>query len=931
MLHESDVINQFVQAMHNQGINVSPQDIIADGKFRRVKANGSRDKTAWYVLHYDERPAGMYGCNRMYGNDVKFNWKADVKLPPMSAAEKRAYRERMERARAERDAQLAADRAAAAERANRIWDSATPCEGDHPYLERKGVLAHNLRIGRWERIDQDTGEVYWSEPNALLVPIRDLRKNIHSLQAIFPERDATGRDKDYLANGAKEGLFHTIGRPLQHDGKMVLVICEGYATGASIHQTTGHCAIIAFDAPNLLPVARVWRERFPEAIIIVAADNDQWTETPVKNPGVTRAMSCVEDVGALIAIPPIPYELGEPDDKGRLRGPTDFNDLHEIEGGDAVRAVFDAVLNPPIPPTDEPPIDDVAYNEPEPDYEPEALYSDDEDEGHASPEKNGYFTILGHDRGRYYVFNHGTKQISYLTTGDFSTVGLIKIAPLNWWEFSFPSSGKSGGVDREAAAEFIFRTAERIGIYDTGRIRGRGAWIDDGRTVYHHGGHLSVDGKRLDVTEIESTYVYELRKTLPSPHDAGFSDDEGQQFLEICEQFRWATPGSAVLFAGWIALAPVCGALPWRPHLWITGGAGSGKTTVAKMAHSMLSGTDLFAQGNSSEAGIRQALQADALPVLMDESESNEEGDARRIQSILSLIRQASTDSDARTLKGTADGEGMSFHIRSMFCLASIQVALKHKADIDRLSVLNLRSSRGAGDSGLPWKELREMIYSTVERDQTVPARLLRRVIDLLPTTLKNIEVFTEVCAEAFSSQRDGDQYGTLMAGAWSLISSEIATREDAENMLRAYDWTELLEGADEDESTRALMSLMEGKVRISGIDVTVYELVCEASGVSSGVLQIAEKAADAYLQRHGMRVRDGYLIISNSSNEPAKLVAGTAFASDLRGMLLRIPGADKNSNKPLKFNGVQSKCIRVPLEPIISDTQVNKGYGESF
>lgn len=922
MLHESDVIQQFVQEMHNQGISVSPQDIIADGKFRRVKANGSRDKTAWYVLHYDERPAGSFGCNRLYGNDVKFNWKADVKLPPMSAAEKRAYRERMERARAERDAQLAADRAAAAERANRIWDGAAPCDGDHPYLERKGVQAHNLRIGRWERIDQDTGEVYWSEPNALLVPVRDLQKRIHSLQAIFPERDATGRDKDYLAGGAKEGLFHVIGRPLQHDGKMVLVICEGYATGASIHQTTGHCAIIAFDAPNLLPVAKVWRERFPDAIIIMAADNDQWTDKPVKNPGVTRAMQCVDEVGALVAIPPIPYDFGEPDENGRLRGPTDFNDLHEIEGGDAVRAVFDAVLNPPPPP----PIDEPEFNDEDEHYElPPSI--DDDDDSASSPERNGHFTILGHDRGRYYIFNHGTKQITGMTAGDFSSIGLLKIAPLNWWEFSFPNGGKTGGFNREAAAEFIFRTAERRGIYDTGRIRGRGAWIDDGRTVYHHGAHLSVNGRNIDVTEIESRYVYELGKSLPTPSDQPLEDEEGQSLLELFQHFRWTTQGSAVLLAGWVALAPVCGAIPWRPHLWITGGASSGKSTIAKMVHSLLRGTDVFAQGNSSEAGIRQELQADALPVLMDESESNEEGDARRIQSILSLIRQASTESDARTLKGTADGQGMSFHIRSMFCLASIQVALKHKADIDRLSVLNLRSSRGPGDKGIAWKDLREIIYSTVERDQTVPARLLRRVIDLLPTTLKNIEVFTDVCAEAFSSQRDGDQYGTLMAGAWSLISSELATREDAENMLRAYDWTELLEGADEDESTRALMALMEGKIRISGIDVTVYELVCEASGVSSGVLQIAEKAADAYLQRNGMRVRDGYLIISNSSNEPAKLVAGTAYSSDLRGMLLRIPGADKNDNKPLKFNGVQSKCVRVPLGPILHDDKTIKTY----
>ncbi len=92
--------------------------------------------------------------------------------------------------------------------------------------------------------------------------------------------------------------------------------------------------------------------------------------------------------------------------------------------------------------------------------------------------------------------------------------------------------------------------------------------------------------------------------------------------------------------------------------------------------HHLLGRLDLFAQGNSTEAGIRQTLNADARPVLFDESESNEENDARRIQAVLSLIRQSSTESEAQTFKGSASGEAMAFHIRSMFCLASIQVAL---------------------------------------------------------------------------------------------------------------------------------------------------------------------------------------------------------------------------------------------------------------
>lgn len=916
MLHESDVISQFCQAMQDKDILVSPSDIVANGKLHRVLNGKGKEKTAWYVLHCDDRPAGMFGCNRMYGYDQKFTWKADVKLPPMSKEQKRAYRERMERIKAERAAEKAAARASAAQWANRLWDAAQECE-THPYLERKGIRSHNLRVGKWEKVDSETGEIYTIHRQALLVPIRDLKKSIHSLQAIFPEK-RDGRDKDYLTDGAKEGLFHTIGRPLEHDGKKVIVICEGYATGASIHEATGHAVVVAFDAPNLLPVCKVWRERFPDAILILAADNDQWTIKPVSNPGVTRARECAKECGALIAIPPFDPSLGATSESGgRAHGPTDFNDLQDIEGPESIRAIFDAVLNgepdpvpdedddegPPWEGADEPPIDDY---DGEPDY--------------TVPEDNGHFRILGYDHGKYFIFTVGAKQIKTLSKGDFTDAGLIELAPLNWWEMNFPGSEKSGGIDRRAAMEFIIRTAEARGIYDINRIRGRGAWFDEGRAVYHHGGYLSVDGQHCDVTAIASGYVYEMAQSLPDPHKDPLTDDEGKSLLSLMKKFRWTNAGSPLLFAGWVALAPVCGAIPWRPHLWLTGGASSGKSTLAKIAHELLKGTDVFAQGNSSEPGIRQRLKADARPVIMDESESTEESEAKRIQSILSLIRQASTESDAETLKGTADGSGMTFHIRSMFCLASVQVALKNKADIDRLTVLNLRSGREDKNDPAEWKVLKEEIYTTVYRDTTISNRLLRRAIDLLPVTIKNIDIFTEAAAMKFGSQRDGDQYGTLVAGAWSLISDKVATIEQATAMLNGYDWSEHLESADEDESMKALTALMEGKIRMSGVEVTVYELVCEASNRRMEGLDIGSGKADAILQRHGMRVVDGYLVLSSASAEPRRLVGDSPYAADLRGMLSRLPGADKNNHKPMRFSGVVSKCLRIPLDPILND-----------
>jgi putative DNA primase/helicase len=68
----------------------------------------------------------------------------------------------------------------------------------------------------------------------------------------------------------KAGHFFKIGRSKDN----TVIICEGYATGASIHQATGHAVVVAFDAGNLSPVAQGIRLKFPDMKIIIAADDD---------------------------------------------------------------------------------------------------------------------------------------------------------------------------------------------------------------------------------------------------------------------------------------------------------------------------------------------------------------------------------------------------------------------------------------------------------------------------------------------------------------------------------------------------------------------------------------------------------------------------------------------------------------------------------
>jgi putative DNA primase/helicase len=264
----------------------------------------------------------------------------------------------------------------------------------------------------------------------------------------------------------------------------------------------------------------------------------------------------------------------------------------------------------------------------------------------------------------------------------------------------------------------------------------------------------------------------------------------------------------------------------------------------------------------------------------------------------------------------------MSFHILSMFCLASVQVGIKYQADVERMTVLSLRPKETDQDPTGSWNRIKDALY-VMQRDETLPGRLMRRSLELLPITLQNIVTFSEAAAQKFGSQRDGDQYGTLLAGAWSLTSRDLITLEAARAYMDQYDWSEHRENAEVRENERALAALMGSLIRVhGGADVTVNELIRVAVGQSVDGVSMIATSAEAVLQRHGMRTsEDGKrLIISNGSAELRRLMEGTPFEADLRRVLLTLPGADRYENKSIKFAGVATKAISLPLDGLLDD-----------
>ena len=265
----NDPIDQFRQTIAAAGLT-PPIEIIDDGVIHRFSTSGKpTQKNGWYMLHTDGIAAGTFGDWR---EGFTQNWccKADTS---MTETERLAHRERVKAMQRQREDDLAQRQQLAAGDALKRWAAATPCT-QHDYLTRKGVQPHGVKI----------------EGDKLLIPMRDTAGMVHSLQTIAP--DGT---KMFMSGGRVKGCYFGIGKP-----KGVLIVCEGLATGASIHKCTGHAVAVAFNAGNLEAVALELRSKYPALKIIIAADDDH--QTP-GNPGMTKATAAVRAAGATLAVP----------------------------------------------------------------------------------------------------------------------------------------------------------------------------------------------------------------------------------------------------------------------------------------------------------------------------------------------------------------------------------------------------------------------------------------------------------------------------------------------------------------------------------------------------------------------------------------------------------------------------------------------------
>lgn len=243
MVSQHDAINQFSNFILDNG-ETPPPVINPNGVLHRFK-DATGKLNCWYSLHIDGRAAGVFGN---WKTGLKVNWKAEGNYPRLTDSQRLDFQIEKHRQELIRKQEEKTRHQDAAAKASYIWNRSTPAT-TYPYLIKKSIQAHCARLYK----------------ETLIIPIWN--KNVLvSLQFI----DKSG-NKKMLSGGKLKGSSCNIGT--YQSGNPVL-IAEGFATGASLFESTGYLTVIAFSAGNLKQVAVDTRSLYSTDEIIVCGDND---------------------------------------------------------------------------------------------------------------------------------------------------------------------------------------------------------------------------------------------------------------------------------------------------------------------------------------------------------------------------------------------------------------------------------------------------------------------------------------------------------------------------------------------------------------------------------------------------------------------------------------------------------------------------------
>lgn len=684
-----------------------------------------------------------------------------------------------------------------------------------------------------------------SSGRTLVVPMRDTGGNFWGYQEIYP--DGTKR---FGYGQKKSGHFHAIGSFESE----IFYLCEGFATGASIFQAMGHCVIIAFDSGNLINVAKALAEAYPDKKYIICGDDDIFNE---HNVGRECAEAAARAVMGKVVFPV--FRVNE----SKM---TDFNDLMIAEGLDVVKLQIGAV----------------------------------------QPEKHTV-KCLGYDGDEYCFITNKKPQVTKIGAGSFSKTTLLNMMDLEYWENRFPS--KRASFDLEKAIDALMRGCRSAGVFRHEHIRGTGVWQDQGRMVINLGDRLWVDGRVIGYAEFPSRYIYESSRIIQAPRSDYLSANDILKLKRLLDHLSWKNPSSSKILLGWLYLSGICGSISWRPHIWITGPAGSGKTTVMKEILMPLSVNAIEVIGKATDAGIRYSLGTNCLPILFDENETTDKNSLQRVNNVIDLFRVASNETDARIVKGSSSGKAVSFSVRFMAAVSSISVALSTEQDLSRFSVLEMVSNKKNGfmDRG----GVRDQLWNLLTPEFC--QRFWSRSVHSYARWKQNLKTLHPILMDRVNA-RYADQYGSLIAGYYASIMDHPITAQEA-NVSAVEDFISIEKESKNEETNEenCLNYMLNLKIVDGGKTFTVMGLI---EHLKNAATEEQEVYFQTTLMNHGFKIVKDELHIRTVHPTLKSLMRESDWPINWGRSLKRISGSESSV---ALFFGRSGATVKIPTNQLFN------------
>ena len=574
----------------------------------------------------------------------------------------------------------------------------------HEYLSKK-CISGNFRA----RVDYR---------NTMLIPLEslddDLNYTFEGVQMIYRDLETNEWRKYYNEGVSKKGSFVRVTEFDARKEKFVY-LCEGYATGCTVFMATGVPTVCAFDSGNLDTVIEKLKALNPDVKIIICADDDFQTMIAGKqvNVGILKALSCQKKFqNETYRKPRFSHRIDE----------TDFNDLHILEGLDTVAEQLKINM---------------------------AEFID--------------VILLGHkDLEEFYYLCTQSKSIVSLSPSKHKGEFLKALANEKYWaeKYGYKKNKETGESlpDWQRISDNILSRQRDIGPFDPKLMRGQGVWDDDGRVFVNHGQGVYKVDERISVSNIDphlkSKNFYNAGTGDPINFDDELTDEDSLKIGEAIRGLNFKSPHDYVFIMGFLAVANVFGALEWRPHLWITAPAGSGKSWIMKKLRDLIHFHIAF-KATPSAAGVEQNVSNHAKCVVIDEAEAGE-----RIDAIVKLARESSTNGAGMTGKGSAGGKGIMSEMNACFMMASVEPPhFDKKTDDSRFFIVDMNSNEN--QTAEDFKDIQNK-FKAIEG---MGVRLMARMVNNIDVLKENIQIAKEALRKKKIEAREADQLAPIIAG----------------------------------------------------------------------------------------------------------------------------------------------------------------------